>query len=284
MTQRKIQRMEQTQGCILVQICGTKRGSFHPLGIRLQTLGRDPNCSIEVEQENASRCHCKIEPEGMELFVEDLNSTNGTFLNDKPIRREKLHHNDRLKIGGAVYRVISGSDLVSLYHEELYKLVVQDGLTQAASKRVFLESLNREIARAKRYSRTLSIVLLGVVNFRRINDDYGLMVGDFILRQLGILLGEQVPLDEILARVSGDQFATVLPERDASEAAQVATRIKQSVQNKTFVYAGTQIPVRVSSAVVERKEQSTPESLLTAAMQLLKKNTPTDGDSSGTTL
>ena len=86
-------------------------------------------------------------------MLRDLGSTNGTYVNDELIDEYVLRDGDLIKIGRTIFKFLSGGNIENAYHEEIYRLTTIDGLTQIYNKRYFLETLEREIARAQRYRR-----------------------------------------------------------------------------------------------------------------------------------
>jgi hypothetical protein len=188
----EIQRPPPRTECILIEIHGPNLGKNYHITEEVITVGRDPVCSIQIDQENVSRSHCKLQKVRGATWVEDLGSTNGTYLNDVPIRRERLRHGDLLKVGGVVFKFVSGGNIEGLYHEEIYRMTITDGLTQVANKRYLLEFLEREISRAIRFGRPLAIIMLDLDHFKGVNDTYGHLAGDHILREMCTLLSKLV--------------------------------------------------------------------------------------------
>jgi diguanylate cyclase (GGDEF)-like protein len=237
----------------LIEINGPNLGRFYRLEQDLVTIGRDAGNTLPLDQENVSRFHCRIERVRATntYFLEDLNSTNGTFLNDVPIRREKLRHGDLIKVGRVVLKFISGGNSEALYHEEIYFMTITDGLTQVANKRHLMDFLEREIARAIRFGRPLSLVMFDIDHFKEINDTNGHLAGDHILKELCGLLSKLVRKEELLARYGGEEFVMVLPETGLSTASTIAEKARRMVEKHEFVFAGKKIAVTISLGVAE---------------------------------
>src|SRR5260370_17552475 len=116
-----------------------------------------------------------------------------------------------MRCGGAVLKFIEGGNLEALYHEEIYRLTIIDGLTEIANKRHFDDFLEREIARATRYGRSLSLVLFDIDHFKSLNDRYGHLAGDRVLKPTAALVAKEVRRDELLARYDGEEPAHLRP-------------------------------------------------------------------------
>jgi len=266
----EIQRPPTRTESILIEILGPNLGKNYRVTEAVITIGRDPACTITLDQENVSRSHCKLEKVRAATFVEDLKSTNGTFLNDVPIERERLRHGDLLKIGGVIFKFVSGGNIEGLYHEEIYRMTITDGLTQVANKRYLLEFLEREISRAIRFGRPLSVIMLDLDHFKDVNDDYGHLAGDHILRDMSALLGKLVRREELLARYGGEEFVIVLPETGLSTAATIAEKARRMVEQHEFEFAGTHIPVTISLGAAELSPMAAdPDNFLRAADEKL---------------
>jgi two-component system, cell cycle response regulator len=250
----------------LVEIYGVHLGKKYSLDRDVTTIGRDVSNSLVVDQDNVSRFHCKLEKIDGVIFVEDLRSTNGTYLNDVPISRERVRLGDLIKVGGAVFKFISGGNIESLYHEEIYRMTITDGLTLVANKRYLLEFLEREIARAIRFSRSLSLIMFDIDRFKEINDTHGHLAGDHVLKEMCAMVQKNVVRkEELLARYGGEEFVIVLPEMSLSSAATMAEKARRLVEQHAFEFAGTRIPVRISLGVAEMSPTTMdPQSFLRA--------------------
>jgi predicted signal transduction protein with EAL and GGDEF domain len=176
----------------LVQIYGPMLGKKFVLEKDEITIGRGESCEIVLDLENVSRRHCSLLQRTGGVFLRDNGSTNGTYLNNVEVRGETpLRSGDLLKVGGAIFKFLLGGELGSIeaqYHEEIYRLTIIDGLTEVYNKRYLLEFLDREMARCLRHRRALSLVLFDIDLFKKINDTYGHLAGDYVLRELAQVL------------------------------------------------------------------------------------------------
>ena len=179
-------------------------------------------------------------------MVEDLGSTNGSYINDEPVDGQVLRDMDFLKIGSAIFKFLSGSSVETAYHEEIYRMTIIDALTGAHNKRYFLEFLDREIARCSRYERPLSLLMFDIDHFKNINDTHGHLTGDFVLREMSRRLLGRIRKEELLARYGGEEFACVLPETDHPGALLFAEQLRGLVESNTFDHDDDQIRVTIS--------------------------------------
>ncbi len=221
----------------MVVIYGAQLGRRIPLGDEILTLGRSQNCDIVAEVDDISREHCRIVPHDGGYLLRDLGSTNGTWLDDRRIagrRDAPLQSGARVRIGSLILKYLDGQDVEGLYHEEIYRLTIVDGLTGLHNRRYFEEFLDREIARSERHERPMSLVMFDLDGFKGINDRYGHPGGDELLQQLGETLRQTVRRESCLARMSGDEFAVVLPETTLEQARLFAERLRGAVETTRF--------------------------------------------------
>ena len=215
-------------------------------------IGRGPENHIVLEGDSVSRRHVHFEQRSSTWYAVDDGSTNGTYVNDDQIAREcALANGDRVKIGPTIFKYLSGTDVESQYHEEIYRLTIIDGLTQAHVKRYLLESLEKEIIRARRHQRDMCLVMFDIDHFKRINDTQGHLAGDHVLKELARLVQARIRRDEVFARYGGEEFALLLPETTIEGAAQLAHDIRARVEENRFVFQNERIPVTISMGVAK---------------------------------
>ena len=124
-------------------------------------------------------------------------------------------------------------ELVEL-NENTRKLSVTDGLTGLANHREFYQSLSRELARARRYGHSLSLLMVDVDDFKKFNDQFGHLAGDAALRKIAGLLRGVVRANDIVARYGGEEFGIILPEATPAGALMLAERIKTEIYGHRF--------------------------------------------------
>ena len=242
----------------LVQIHGPGLGRKYGLREGEVTIGRDVKNGILVELDNVSRRHAKITTRQGMSFVVDWKSTNGTYLNNKEVLEETpLRSGDYLKVGGSIFKFLSGGDIESLYHEEIYQLTIIDGLTQVNNKRFLVEFLEREIGRCRRYGRSLSLILLDLDHFKEINDNHGHPAGDSVLRDLALRIKQCIRKEECFARYGGEEFAIAMPESGSENGRMFAEKIRRLVAEEPFDFESKKISVTVSMGIAELNEELT---------------------------
>jgi diguanylate cyclase (GGDEF)-like protein len=240
---------------------GPTMGARHPLQSSPIVIGRGDDCVIQIADHSVSRRHARVEQCSDGYYVEDMQSTNGTFVNDRPVTRTKLHDGDYLRVGNCIFRFLAGGNIEAEYHEEIYRLTIIDGLTQVPNQRYLLEFLDRELARSARHYRPLALVLFDIDWFKTINDELGHLGGDFTLRELANCVRRTVRREDLFARYGGEEFALVLVETSLQGAVEVAERIRQSVEKHPFRFEDKPFALTISLGVAT----TTGDATLTAA-------------------
>ena len=241
------------EACLVV-INGVDLGKKYSLAQHSTLIGRSSKVDIQVDEDSISRNHAVIENQGEDIVVRDLNSTNGTYVNDRPIQQHHLLDGDQVKIGRTIFKFLSGSNIEAAYHDEIYRLTTMDGLTQTHNKRHFLREMERELSRSLRYSRHLSLVMCDIDLFKTINDTYGHLAGDYVLRQFAKRIMDHIRRDDIFARYGGEEFALLLPEVDREQAVQLAEKLRRVIEAEPFFFDNVSIPVTVSMGVADLAE------------------------------
>jgi two-component system, cell cycle response regulator len=231
-------------------------------------VGRGEECEIRIQDHSVSRRHARIEPQPEGFVVLDLNSTNGTFINDNQTNGGVvLRDGDYLRIGNCIYRFLAGGNVEAEYHEEIYRLTIMDALTQIYNHRYLMEFLDREVLRSSRHSRPLSVVMLDIDRFKAINDDLGHLGGDFALRELANIVRKQVRREDLFARYGGEEFCVTFVETGIRQAAEAAERIREMVEKHLFRFEDKAFNLTISMGVAELETTApvTPHELLRRA-------------------
>lgn len=229
---------------------GPSMGCRYPLSERPLMLGRGEDCDIRLQDHSVSRRHAKIEPTADGFFVHDQQSTNGTFVNDRQLDSAwLLQDGDYLRVGNCIYRYLAGGNIEAEYHEEIYRLTILDGLTQIHNQRYLGEFLDREVVRSQRHNRPLSVLMIDIDKFKSINDSFGHLCGDFVLRELADIVRVSMRKEDLFARYGGEEFAVVLVEADRDESLLVAERIRETVASHQFRFESNPVNLTVSIGV-----------------------------------
>lgn len=226
----------------------TELGRRYVLDKDVVTIGRGRDNDIVLPSDCVSRRHARIERRGEAMYIVDLASTNGTFINDerKPVRERRLARGDQLRIGDTILKHLTGADIELQYHEIVFRMAVTDGLTNLANRKQLDTTLADEIPRARRYGRELSVLMIDIDHFKSINDTYGHLAGDCVLSSLASILQKRLRPNDTLGRYGGEEFCAILPETGLSNALHIGEDLRAIVAAHAFVAEDKEIRVTIS--------------------------------------
>ena len=261
---------ELSQEPCLLFVSGIEAGRLIDLGHWNTTygIGRSSDSDIQIDGPEISRHHAQLEQQldgALELV--DLDSKNGTFVNNKPIKRKKLKPNDKLQIGPYHLLKLLYQDEEEIRHAKtLFNRSITDHLTGVINRRYFLRTLEREWSFARRHEMALALAMLDLDHFKKVNDTYGHVIGDQVLVEFAHRVMGQIRREDFLARYGGEEFISLLPGTDKTGAFSLAERIRQQISKEPFVVDEQDIPVSVSIGVVSFDTKdlgaTTPETML----------------------
>jgi diguanylate cyclase (GGDEF)-like protein len=248
----------------LIVLTGETVGSMHRIEGE-SVVGRSASATIRLNDDGVSRRHAKLTQKGVLVILEDLQSANGTFVNDEQITERILKDGDKIRIGSTTILKFSyHDDLEESFQQRMYEAALYDSLTKAFNKKHLLERLPSELAYARRHNSPLSVMMFDVDHFKKVNDNYGHLAGDYVLARLGKITQSAVRTEDIFARYGGEEFAIVSRGVDLARAGIFAERLRMLVESTDFDHDGTHIPVTISIGVA-----GTPEITVNDATELI---------------
>jgi len=172
------------------------------------------------------------------------------------------------------------SGISSLYiayrsYQQVQHLSETDSLTALFNRRKFFEELHREVERVSRYEAPLTLIMLDIDHFKKVNDEYGHQMGDEVLRTLSDVLRANTRKTDVVARYGGEEFIIMLTETPIKGALGVADRIKSEVEKTAVLGAAVEINFTVSLGLADFTQGDTVDTLVARTDQALyaaKKN------------
>lgn len=261
---------QETQGANprLIVVSGLLLGQQVELGDEPVTIGRSPDCAVALQHPSVSRLHCKIWREDGRFHIQDLDSTNRTFLNGKPVTRAELRDGDQIGVGSNALKFFVGESMEARYHDELIDLAIYDSLTGFYNRRHFLGLLAEEIERAKA-GRPLCLSMLDLDYFKAINDRHGHLVGDQALSSIAQLLREQSPANAVVGRFGGEEFSMMLRDATLAQALAVGEKLRAAVAAEPVVMRDVRLTLTMSVGVAAHAAGMDSAALLRAADEQL---------------
>lgn len=221
--------VEQTPS--LLMISGPQIGRSYAILQDEFLIGRASSCDIPIEDDLVSRHHCKVllKPDGAELL--DLGSTNGTLVNGRKITGTvKLSEGDQVQVGSvAILKYALKEEVEAKFLGQLFEAATRDFLTSAYNKKYFVERLQEEFSFAHRHSRELSVLVIDIDHFKKINDTYGHLAGDIAIKKIAHHLMSHTRKDDIVARFGGEEFVILMRDVPKAKAQQLGEIIRKGI-------------------------------------------------------
>jgi diguanylate cyclase (GGDEF)-like protein len=221
-------------------------------------IGRGLAADVLLRDETISRAHARVSVTEHGIYIADLQSQGGTFVNDaKVVGSVKLHDGDRLRFGrGTVVKF----SLVDAVEENalltLFELTLRDPLTRTYNRRYFDRRLHEEFSFARRQQSALSLLLIDIDHFKRVNDKYGHPVGDMVLELVAASIQKVTRPEDVLARYGGEEFVVIARGASSENAEVLAERIRRHVLALSVPLPGAEVRVTVSVGVATMSADS----------------------------
>jgi diguanylate cyclase (GGDEF)-like protein len=246
---------------VLIQLDGSDMHRRHSIDKPQVLIGRDMMADIVISDSKSSRRHARLtfvnfgdatqEPE---VYVEDLGSTNGSFLNGARLtERQRLKDRDKLLVGATLFNFSVRDQNELQMDQQLLALATSDALTGLHNRGMFNREIQKEFDRARRYKREISLVMFDIDHFKKVNDDYGHQVGDFVLKEIGMLVRQNQRTNDLCSRYGGEEFVLILPETGLDGALVNAERLRASVANHGFFNEQVQCQVTISLGIATQE-------------------------------
>jgi diguanylate cyclase (GGDEF)-like protein len=255
----------------LVVLAGSNVGEMYDLQ-GTSIIGRGREADIRLNGDGVSRQHARIVVGGASAELEDLGSTNGVFVNGDRVTHCQLQPGDKIRLGRVtILRFAYQDEIDEGFQRVMFESASRDALTQAYNKRFFLERLTSEFAFAIRHASALSLVIFDLDHFKRINDTYGHLGGDYVLATLAKQVLATVRSEDIFARYGGEEFVIISRGVDMQSTCLLSERVRTLIERTVFEYEGKRIPVTISLGVsaMPHADIKTPEDLIARADKAL---------------
>lgn len=215
------------------------------------TIGREESCDLYLNHPSISRKHAVIRATAVGYRLEDSGSTNGTYVDEKSVQSALLVNGVRIRFGNYIYRFLSNDSIETTYHETVYSMMTKDGLTGCFNKRYLMEILEREFQRCRRSGRPSSLLMMDLDHFKEVNDSYGHLAGDDVLKEFVSRVGALVRQEDVFARYGGEEFALIMTDAPLAGAEVCAKALRREIQRKPFTTCAGDLSCTVSVGVTE---------------------------------
>ena len=235
----------------LIVLSGRSVGKMFKVPVGRVNLGRSLEADVRLEDEGVSRIHANMERrDDGTVMLNDNGSTNVTYVNGTRVSQMELSDGDRIQVGSVTILKFSYQDsLEEQFQQQLYESATRDPLTQAYNKRFFTEQMEKDFRHASRHNLALSLVIMDVDHFKKINDTHGHPAGDHVLQRLAAAVMGSLRAEDAFCRMGGEEFCIIMRDCAGAEATILADRLRALIEATRFVYSGKEIPVTMSLGV-----------------------------------
>ncbi len=220
----------------LVVLAGQDVGRTITLDNRVITIGRDATCDETLHGEGVSRTHARIgRGEKNVYMIEDLGSTNGTFVRGQRIQRAALMDGDKVLLGRrTVLKFMLQDEIDESYFREMYESSTRDALTGIFNRKYLVEKIAVDLSFARRHRIPFTFVMIDIDHFKQVNDTYGHQTGDRVLEVVASCVGGIIRTEDTFGRYGGEEFAIIAQGTDFEGGKILGERIRQRVAEQTI--------------------------------------------------
>lgn len=271
-----VDKQVRTKG-ILTVASGAEAGKIIPVTPgEMVTLGRSEECTMRFDDASLSRIHARVMYVMNDHMIGDAGSTNGTFVNDQRIAKAThLEDGDRIQLGtNTVLRFSLVTPAEEQALRRVYEAAVLDALTGVANRKHLEERLEAELAYAVRHDSELSVIIVDLDHFKRVNDTFGHLAGDAVLKSTAAKVQQQLRTEDFVGRYGGEEFVVVARGTPVDQGVLLAERLRAKIAEAAVVFESHEILVTMSAGVasladcVQAKDRAT---LLSTADERLYK-------------
>jgi len=237
----------------LVILSGIDQGKQHHLHQQFNTFGRTTQSDIKITDAKISRNHGVFIIYPDKIVLEDQNSTNGSFVNNVRVERQTIDPMTRIRLGNTTMKIEFKNATEVESEIKLYQAANTDALTNISNRRAFMVRAQEELSFCKRNNAQLSIVMCDVDHFKKTNDNFGHPAGDKVLKDLANILQSQMRKEDTLARFGGEEFIMLLRNTELESVSLWAERIREKVEQFSFIFENINIPTTLSIGVYSMK-------------------------------
>ena len=248
----KLQEARKSEACLVI-VLGKPLGKRFALNSKTMVIGRGSECQIPMLDSSLSRAHAQVlKKDNGRFYLNDLHSTNGTYLNDQkltPGKAVEVKDGDFLKTGNVIFKFIGRGKIDNVFHKDILNLATRDDLTGTLNRQSLMSALEERFHKARMSKKPLSAIVIDLDQFKSVNDTFGHAAGDFVLKETAKVAQGIIRGDDFIGRFGGDEFMVVLSGTSLTNACIVAERIRAKIENHSFTYGGNRISVTVSLGV-----------------------------------
>lgn len=257
----------------LVVLVGWEMGREIEIGEAEQILGRSPTAHVTIGEQSISRQHARIvrcgEGEDEYFEIADLGSSNGTRVNNVPVKTARLADGDKIQMGDVVFKFVIQDPMDAQFYKEVHRRIHYDQLTGLMTLEAFRRYLEGEMRESKDGG-CFTVAMTDLDGLKRVNDTHGHLAGRMAVREMGSMIRQVLRPQDRAALYGGDETIILYPKSTLDAAREVAERLRSVVAAREFEHAGQTFRVTISQGLAEwPRDGKTVEQIIAAADRAL---------------
>jgi len=222
-------------------------------------IGRSKKCGVSISDPSISKKHLMVflDEDSETFIVRDQKSTNGTVINDKAIPPEKdveISDNSKVTLGNIIFKFLDRGNPEIFSIAENFERAFLDSLTKIGNRFMLEKRAEILFKQSKRSKEPLSFIIFDIDHFKKINDTYGHLAGDFILTELCNISKSHFRSNDLFVRSGGEEFCVIIQSLMA-RAEKVIENIRKKIESHIFEYKDTKIKITISAGVTCKNEK-----------------------------
>jgi len=251
----------------LVVLEGWEIGREIELGAGQWTFGRAAHATVRINMPSVSREHAQIictNGSGDDCFlITDLDSSNGTSINDTSVTSARLRNGDKIRMGDVLFKFVLADEADARFYRDVHRLIHYDQLTGLLTLDAFRRRLDVEL---QRNDAVLSLAMTDLDGLKLVNDTYGHLAGSMVIREMGAMIRQCLRTQDCAALYGGDETIILFRDSTLADAQAVAEKIRQAIETFAFTHKGNSFHVSISQGLAEwPRHGKTAEELIGAA-------------------
>ncbi len=267
---RKVSIEGQRKACFVV-LGGLDVGSVYFIDRNITLIGRDPAGDMVIRDDGISRIHAEVRRlENDKLEIEDLNSTNGVFVEGKRVKKAILSDGEKVLLGRrTVLKYALYDEMEQKYQQQLYASSTRDGLTGIFNRKYFDQKIVSDFSFTKRHNISFSLLMLDIDHFKKINDTHGHRTGDLVIVTVTNAVQQTIRAEDMPARYGGEEFVITAPGTGPEGALALGERIRRKIETTPICSLSDgsifRVTVSVGAATLLPGYIAAPEALISLA-------------------
>ena len=214
-------------------------------------IGRGDEADFRMTNSTVSRAHASLEFRDARIYMTELGSTNGTFVDDEQVYGEiALPNSCRIRLGQySVLQFVAVDEGGAIAYKRLQRAMFIDTLTGTGNRRYLNRRLEEELSYGMRHDETVGVLLADLDHFKLVNDTWGHPVGDRVLSEIAAIIEEQVRNEDSVYRYGGEEFCILVRGVAEPGLVAMAERIRSAVERFTLVVDDDEVTITVSVGI-----------------------------------